>query len=354
MSTADVLIGRGLRSAQPTPASGAAGQLYYVTDELKLERWSGSAWQAVSVGVAADAIFNAAGDLVVGTGADTAARLAIGTNGYVLTSNGTTAVWAAAASGAVATDAIWDAAGDLALGTGANTAAKLAIGTSGYVLTSNGTTAAWAASAGGSGGVPGDGPAAPSGAGDDEFDTPDTTPFANWTVLGSPTAHDIDTTAADRYYVKWNAGTSGWGGIYKAVPSMPFTVTALLSGCSAQGDYSSAGLFIGEATPGKMEVVGFAHGNLPRGYMMEYFTNPTTYAGTAGYTVANRPKKVFMKIVVASSTDVSYYVSEDGFTWVTITTARNPGFTVASVGLAAKCENGTYANEAVFEWIRFT
>lgn len=45
------------------------------------------------VGVATDPIFNAAGDLVVGTGADTATRLAIGTNGQVLKSNGTTAVW---------------------------------------------------------------------------------------------------------------------------------------------------------------------------------------------------------------------------------------------------------------------
>lgn len=44
----------------------------------------------------------------------------------------------------VATDTIWDAAGDLAVGTGANTAARVAIGASGLVLKSNGTTAAWA------------------------------------------------------------------------------------------------------------------------------------------------------------------------------------------------------------------
>lgn len=53
----------------------------------------------------------------------------------------------AAAGGSVATDAIWDAAGDLALGTGANTAARLAIGANATVLTSNGTTASWAAPA---------------------------------------------------------------------------------------------------------------------------------------------------------------------------------------------------------------
>lgn len=48
-------------------------------------------------------------------------------------------------AGAVATDAIWDAAGDLAVGTGANTAAKLTLGASGTYLRSTGSAAAWSA-----------------------------------------------------------------------------------------------------------------------------------------------------------------------------------------------------------------
>jgi len=53
----------------------------------------------------AGAAFNAlspittTGDLIIGTGVNTASRLGIGTNGYVLTSNGTTATWAATSSG---------------------------------------------------------------------------------------------------------------------------------------------------------------------------------------------------------------------------------------------------------------
>jgi hypothetical protein len=53
----------------------------------------------------ASAAFNAlspittTGDLIPGNGTNSATRLAIGTNGYVLTSNGTTASWAAASSG---------------------------------------------------------------------------------------------------------------------------------------------------------------------------------------------------------------------------------------------------------------
>lgn len=43
--------------------------------------------------------------------------------------------------------------GDLILGNGTNSSTRLAIGTNGYVLTSNGTTASWQASSGGGGGV---------------------------------------------------------------------------------------------------------------------------------------------------------------------------------------------------------
>lgn len=59
-----------------------------------------------------------------------------GTAGQVLTSNGAGVLptFQAAPSGSVATDTIWDAAGDLVQGTGANTAAKLSIGGAGKSL----------------------------------------------------------------------------------------------------------------------------------------------------------------------------------------------------------------------------
>jgi hypothetical protein len=46
-------------------------------------------------------------------------------------------------SGAVATDAIWDAPGDLAVGTGANTAARLAIGNAGGAVSRVNGAVAW-------------------------------------------------------------------------------------------------------------------------------------------------------------------------------------------------------------------
>lgn len=67
-------------------------------------------------------------------------RLAAGTSGQFLQTQGTGAnpQWATASgSGAVGSDSIWDAKGDLAVGTGADTASRLPVGTNGQVLTAD-------------------------------------------------------------------------------------------------------------------------------------------------------------------------------------------------------------------------
>jgi len=92
-------------------------------------------------------IFDAKGDIIAATGADTAARLAPGTDSHVLTLDSSTATglkWAAA-SGAGIPDTIFDAAGDLIIASAADTAARLARGTDGHLLASTGSTVAWEA-----------------------------------------------------------------------------------------------------------------------------------------------------------------------------------------------------------------
>jgi hypothetical protein len=84
-----------------TPATATSGA---VTVAGTLAIGSGGTGQTT-----AGAAFNAlspittTGDLILGTGVNTASRLAIGANGYLLTSDGTTASWQAAPAGGVTT-----------------------------------------------------------------------------------------------------------------------------------------------------------------------------------------------------------------------------------------------------------
>ena len=83
-----------------------------------------------------ETIVDAKGDLIVGTGADAVARLAVGTNGHTLVADSSVSPtglkWAVDPVADVITTA-----GDLIYGTAADTVARLGIGTAGQVLKVN-------------------------------------------------------------------------------------------------------------------------------------------------------------------------------------------------------------------------
>ena len=133
----------GVIADRPAATAVPAGTLYSSTDEGLIYQSDGTNWDDYATlgggGAAADTIFDAKGDLVVGTAADTAARLAVGTNGQILTADSaeTTGIkWSAAPSGGILATLI-DAKGDLIAGSAADTAARLAVGSNGQVLTAD-------------------------------------------------------------------------------------------------------------------------------------------------------------------------------------------------------------------------
>ena len=85
------------------------------------------------------------GDLIVGGASGVPARLAKGTDTQVLTMVSGGVAWADATGGTGGFENPMTAVGDLILGGTAGAATRLAIGTTGKVLTSNGTTATWEA-----------------------------------------------------------------------------------------------------------------------------------------------------------------------------------------------------------------
>ena len=103
--------------------------------------WSGSEWDAVAdPGAVRKALVSVAGQVIASTGANTPAAVTAGTtDGHILTWDNAVATkmkWAAApASGIPAT--LLDAKGDLIVASAADTAARLAVGTNGHVLTAD-------------------------------------------------------------------------------------------------------------------------------------------------------------------------------------------------------------------------
>jgi hypothetical protein len=89
-------------TALPTPSEGMVS---YLADTNVVEVYTGAAWVSLDdPNAIQNTIVDAKGDIITATAADTPARLAVGTNGHVLTADSTTATglkWAAASAGKV-------------------------------------------------------------------------------------------------------------------------------------------------------------------------------------------------------------------------------------------------------------
>jgi hypothetical protein len=155
------------------------GKVVYIGASNRVQHYTGTTW----VDIADFQIYNNKGDIVVGTGANTATRLAVGTNGHrLVAASGESAgvQWVADTANTVVT-----AKGDLLAATAASTLARLGVGTNGQVLVADSgasTGLAWAPAPGG-GSLIKIATASPSAVGSVTFDNVFTSTYRNYMVV---------------------------------------------------------------------------------------------------------------------------------------------------------------------------
>jgi hypothetical protein len=117
----------------------AEGMFCYIDASDTLQYYDGSAWQNFTSGIA-ETIFDAKGDIIAASAADTAVRVAVGSNNTVLMADSAQAAglkWASEATATLTTT------GDVLYASSANTLARLGIGSSGQALVVSGGIPSW-------------------------------------------------------------------------------------------------------------------------------------------------------------------------------------------------------------------
>ena len=187
-------------------------------------------------------------------------------------------------------------------------------------------------------------PASPS-AYDDEFDA-----LTGWTTLGTLDVLNV-TDFPSHLHMKRAVTSWDTDGIYKAIPSMPFTVTAKIADCRYEANYQFHGLMLGEASPGKLFMFGPIWVNGPHVYYTVW-NSRTSRSSTLDADVGGLMR--WIRMIVTSSTSVQCQYSRDGLIWLNYGTAQNPGFTIGSVGLAGNTNDLSGTVDGFFDWIRFS
>jgi hypothetical protein len=366
-------------------ASGGASALDDLTDVVitaaasgDILKHNGTNWVDTPDVSIQGTLADAKGDIIAATAADTFTRLAVGTDSHVLTADSTQATglkWAAA-SGAGIPATIVDAKGDIIAATAADTVARLAIGTNGHVLTADSAEATgmkWAA--GGGGGAP---TTAKYVVG--EADGTLSQELVIPRFVGHP---DIVPASPDSMDDEFSAGTldAKWTAV-----NMGGVVTETYSGshaiwACANSAVSIRGIYQGSITTGtwrcKMALGGYITNNNEAGlWLMESstskcatfspimltgvwtwrsdrWTNTTTWAASPFSSGVGTPIS-YLQIQV-DSTNVTFSVSPNGIVFSQLyQTAKTTFFTTAPdrVGIYISGFNGANPIVASFDWFR--
>lgn len=177
--------------------------------------------------------------------------------------------------------------------------------------------------------------------------------LSGWTALNSLDMSNANSDLASHYHIRKNTSGDFYSGIYRAAPSVPYTMTMKLTDYLHYQQYQGVGLMILDSTPTNL----FAFGPIMNGltYSADYIRMQGTVGGGRG-TFADAdgyPVVQYIRMIVTSGTNVTCQISREGHVWYTIHSGAASGLTPANFGIWTWAYNAVPA-EGYIDWIRFT
>lgn len=200
------------------------------------------------------------------------------------------------------------------------------------------------------------------GTNDDDFEQNSSGVPSGWTTFGAATKTIENTTDfRSHYHLKCTSaggGVDSLTGIYKAAPSVPFTMTAKIMCNRFDVNYPAAGIGISDASP-PVKVAWIRQYGTSTGPFAhirgDYFSNLTTASSNTTDTVISRDY-IYLRMKVTSATSVDILISTNGQTWYTLASAWNPG-SGAFASISSVCiinDPSGQDLDMTVDWIRFT
>lgn len=271
-------------------------------------------------------------------------------------------IYAAIAGGGIPAT-IFDAKGDLIAASAADTAARVPVGSDGDILYADSGESSgllWAPPPSASGGVsfPLDDYLSASGNGrNDEFDGGPGID-GKWTLAGNAVDDtDVNNDYPDRLYLRRNDTGSKISVYYQDVPTAPYSLYLKADASSFTTNFArGGGLALLPATPSDSSAcfyMGFLFNGGQQVSGVKY-SNLSTFSSTLfGTAISVSPFGLWLRIdVLSGATTCDIYWSNNGWFWNLAASAYALGFTVANAGVGFSPEGQSVDLQAIFDAYR--